>query len=88
MPLEAARIVFPILTVVIIVSCMPHVCSCIFHVCHKPFKEECNQTSEMDRSEDASFQQPNTVIHMTPQIDVRVMDIFHLYYGEYIDIIS
>ena len=71
-PLVAALIVSSILTVAIIVSFV----SC---KCYKPHKKECNQKSEMDRSEDVSFQQPNTFIRLTPPVDARVIIIFHIY---------
>ena len=78
-PLVAALIVTSILTAAIIVSYV----SCI---CYKPRKEECNQKSEMVRSEDVSFKEPNTFIHLTPEVDARVMIIFYIYLGKYMDI--
>ena len=78
-PFVPALIVSSILTVIIIVvlsSCM----------CYKPRKEECNPKSEMVRSEDVSFKEPNTFIHLTPEVDARVMIIFYIYLGKYMDI--
>ena len=72
-PVVPALIVASILTVVINVvlfsNCM----------CCKPRKEECNRKSERDRSEVVSFKEPNTIIHLTAEVDARVVIIFYIY---------